>query len=124
VLSFLEIGGVFQTIVQNVRLESAADNPKTWYQTELVDAGGRGVKVCSWLKKITGVKVACESKSDWESPSELINIRKVWSDVSVPRMTILQYQAGNPPGRRFQLQIPSETEITQPARPHTFTLSR
>ena len=104
VLSFLEIGGVFQTIVQNVRLESATDNPKPWYQTELVDAGGRGVKVCSWLKKTAGVKVTCESKSDWDSPSELINIRKVGSDVSVPRMKLLQYQAGNPPGRRFQLE--------------------
>ena len=104
VLSFLEIGGVFHTIVQNVHLEGGKDNPKPWYQTELVDAGGRGVKVCSWLKKTTCAKVVCESKSDWESPSELINIRKVCSDVSVPRMKLLQYQAGNPPGRRFQLE--------------------
>jgi hypothetical protein len=104
VLSFLEIGGFFHTIVQNVYLEAARDNPTTGFQTELVDAGGRGVKVCSWLKKITCAKVVCESKSDWDSPSELINIRKVCSAVSVPRMNLLQYQAGNPPGRRFQLK--------------------
>jgi hypothetical protein len=50
------------------------------------------------------VKVVCESKSDWDSPSELINVRKVCSDVAVPRMKLLQYQAGNPPARRFQLE--------------------
>ena len=101
VLSLLEISGVFQTVIQNVHLESAKDKPDPYYQTELVDAGGRGVKVCSWLKKTAGVKVACESKSDWDSPSELINIRKVGSDVSVPRMKLLKYQAGNPPGGDF-----------------------
>ena len=104
VLRLLEIDGVFYTLVQNVHLEGGTDNSKPWYQTELVDAGGRGVKVCSWLKKTTCVKVVCESKSDWDSPTELINIRKVCSDVSIPRMKLLQYQAGNPPGRRFQLE--------------------
>jgi len=104
VLRLLEIGGAFYTLVQNVHLEGGTDNSKPWYQTELVDAGGRGVKVCSWLKKTTCVKVVCESKSDWDSPTELINIRKVCSDVSIPHMKLLQYQAGNPPGRRFQLE--------------------
>ena len=104
VLSLLEIEGVFYSVVQNVHLDAAKDDPGTGYQTELVDAGGRGVKVCSWLKKTTCVKVVCESKSDWDSPSELINVRKVCSDVSVPRMKLLHYHAGNPPGRRFQLE--------------------
>ena len=104
VLSLLEVDGVFYTVVQNVHLEAAKDTPSNGYQTELVDAGGRDVKVCSWLKKTTCVKVVCESKSDWDSPSELIKIRKVCSDVSVPRMKLLQFQAGNPPGRRFQLE--------------------
>ena len=44
------------------------------------------------------------SKSDWDTPTELINILKVCSDVSVPRMKLLQYEAGNPPGRRFHLE--------------------
>jgi SAM-dependent methyltransferase len=103
-LSLLEIGGVFYTMVQSVHLEDGKDKPSTWYLTELVDAAGRNVKVCSWLKKTTCVKVACESKSDWDAPTELINIRKVCSDVSVPRMKLLKYEAGNPPGRRFQLE--------------------
>jgi SAM-dependent methyltransferase len=104
VLSLLESDGVFYTLVQSVHLEDGKDNPNTWYLTELVDAAGRDVKVCSWLKKTTCAKVGCESKSDWHTPTELINIKKVCSDVSVPRMKLLQYEAGNPPGRRFQLE--------------------
>jgi SAM-dependent methyltransferase len=104
VLSLLDIGGVFYTMVQSVHLEDGKDKLNTSYLTELVDAAGRDVKVCSWLKKTTCVKVDCESKSDWDAPTELINIRKVCSDVSVPRMKLLKYEAGNPPGRRFQLE--------------------
>jgi SAM-dependent methyltransferase len=104
VLSLLEVGGVFYTIVQSVHLEDGKDKPTTWYLTELVDAAGRDEKVCSWLKKISCVKVGCESKSDWNAPTELINIRKVCSEVSAPRMKLLKFEAGNPPGRRFQLE--------------------
>ena len=104
VLSLLEVGGGFYTLVQSVHLEDGKDKPTTWYLTELADATGRDQKVCSWLKKTTCVKVTCESKSDWNAPSELINIRKICSDVSVPRMKLLKYEAGNPPGRRFQLE--------------------
>jgi hypothetical protein len=103
-LSLLDVGGVFFTVVQSVHLENGKDKPSTWYLTELVDAAGRDVKVCSWLKKTTCVKVGCESKSDWGTPTELINIQKVCGDVSVPRMKLLKYEAGNPPGRRFQLE--------------------
>jgi hypothetical protein len=104
VLSLLETGGVFYTMVQSVHLEDGKDQPNTRYLTDLVDAAGRDVKVCSWLKQTTCVQVACESKSDWDTPTELINIRKVCSDVSVPRVKLLKYEAGNPPGRRFQLE--------------------
>ena len=104
VLSLLEVGGVFYTIVQSVHLEDGKDKPTTWYLTELVDAAGPDVKVCSWLKKTACVKVGCGSKCDWNAPTELINIRKICSDVSVPRMKLLKYEAGNPPGRRFQLE--------------------
>lgn len=104
VLSLLETGGIFYTMVQSVHLQNGKDKPKPWYLTELVDAAGRNVKVCSWLKKTACVKVACESQSDWDEPTELIRIQKVCSDVSVPRMKLLKYEAGNPPGRRFQLE--------------------
>ncbi len=104
VLGLLETGGTFYTMVQSVHLEDGKDKLNTWYLTELVDAAGRDVKVCSWLKQTACAKVSCESKSDWDTPTELINIRKVCSDVSVPGMKLLKYEAGNPPGRRFQLE--------------------
>ena len=76
-LGLLDIGGVFYTLVQSVRLENGKDNPSTWYLTELVDAAGRDVKVCSWLKKTACTQVTCESKSNWDQPTELIGIRKL-----------------------------------------------
>ena len=104
VMNLLEVGGGFYTIVQYVHLEAVKDSAAAGYQTEMVDAAGRGVKVCSWLKKIACGKVTCESKSGWDPPTEQINIRKVCSDVSVPGMKLLKFQAGNPPNRRFQLE--------------------
>ncbi len=104
VLSLLEPGGVFYTMVQNVHLENGKDKADTSYQTDLVDTAGHDVKVCSWLKQTACVKVACESKSDWDSPTELISIRKVCSDISVPPLKLVRYEAGNPPDRKFQLQ--------------------
>jgi len=103
VLSLLEVGGGFYTLVPGVHLEGG-DKLGTWYLTELENAAGRPEKVCSWLKKCTCAKVTCESKSDWKRPTELINIRKVCSDTSVPRMKLVEFQAGYPPDRRFQLE--------------------
>jgi len=104
VLSLLEVGGGFYTLVPGVHLEDGKDKLGVLYLTELENAAGRPEKVCSWLKKIAGVQVTCESKSDWKRPTELINIRKVSSDTSVPRMKILEFGAGYPPDRRFQLE--------------------
>jgi hypothetical protein len=104
VLSLLEVGGAFYTLVQSVHLENGKDKPGTWYLTEVVDPAGRNVKVSSWVKNITCAMVVCESKSDWDTPTELINIKKICSNVSVPRMKLIKYEAGNPPGRRFQLE--------------------
>ena len=44
VLSLLETGGVFYTLVQGVHLEDGKDKPDNSYQTELVDAAGRDVE--------------------------------------------------------------------------------
>jgi SAM-dependent methyltransferase len=103
VLRLLEIGGDFYTLVPGVHLENAKDKLGILYLTELEDAAFRPLKVCSWLKKTTCVQVICESKSDWKRPTELINIRKVCSDVSVPRLKLWEFEAGYPPARRFQL---------------------
>jgi hypothetical protein len=56
------------------------------------------------MKRIGCVNVGCESKGNWESPTELIEVRKVCSDVAVPRLKTVRYDAGNPPWRRFQLE--------------------
>ena len=105
ILSVLEVNGDFYSLLQSVRLDNGMDDPQTtWYQTELKDALGRDVKVCSWLKRISCVQVTCESKSAWDTPSELIHVRKVCNEVAVPGMKPLQYEAGNPPSRVFQLQ--------------------
>ena len=104
VLSVLEVGGDFYTLVPGVHLEDGKDKLGILYLTELEDAAGRPAKVCSWLKRTTCAQVTCESKSDWKRPTEVINIRKVCSDTSVPRMKLLEFEAGYPPGRRFQLE--------------------
>lgn len=103
VLSLLEIGGVFYTLMPGVHLEHAKDKLGILYLTELEDAGGRPLKVCSWLKQTGCAQITCESKSDWKRPTELIKIRKVCRDVSVPRLKLWEFEAGYPPSRRFQL---------------------
>ena len=103
VLSLVETGGVFYTLLQSVLLEDGKDKPNIYYQTELVDTAGQDVNVCSWLKKTSCVQVGCESKTDW-TPTEVINVRKVCSAVSVPRVKLLKFEAGNPPARRFQVE--------------------
>jgi len=103
VLSLLEVGGEFYTLVPGVHLEDGKDKLGVLYLTELENAIGRPEKVCSWLKKTAGAQVTCESKSDWKRPTELIKIRKVSSDTSVPRMKLVEFKAGYPPDRRFQL---------------------
>jgi len=104
VLSLLQVGAAFYTLVPGVHLENAKDKLGILYLTELEDAAGRPEKVCSWLKKATCVQVTCESKSDWKRPTEVINMRKVCSDTSVPRTKLVEFEAGYPPARRFQLE--------------------
>jgi hypothetical protein len=104
VLSLLEIGGAVYTVLPAVHLEDGTDKLGTWYKTELVDAASRPVKVSSWLKQTTCTKVTCESKTDWDEPTQLIKIRKVCGGVSVPRTNLVEYMAGAPPSRRFQLE--------------------
>jgi SAM-dependent methyltransferase len=104
VLRLLEVGGGFYTLATGVHLEDGKEKLGSLYLTELEDAFGRPVKVCSWLKKISCVQVSCESKSDRERPTELIKIQKVCNDTSVPRMKLVEFEAGYPPGRCFQLE--------------------
>ena len=104
VLSLLEVGGGFYSLLPGVHLANAKDRLGILYLTELEDAAGRPEKMCSWLKQIACTEVTCESKSDWKRPTELISIQKVCSDTSVPRMKLVEFEAGYPPSRRFQLE--------------------
>ena len=103
VLSFLEVGGEFYTLAPGVHLEQGKDKLGILYLTELEDAAGRPMKVCSWLKQATCVAVICESRRDGKRPTELIKIRKLCGGTSVPRMKLVEFEAGYPPSRRFQL---------------------
>ncbi|MGN6734879.1 MAG: hypothetical protein ACTHMB_23360 [Candidatus Binatia bacterium] len=102
-LSLLDVGGNFYSLLPGVHLENGKNKLGILYLTELEDPDGRPTNVCSWLKKTACAQVTCESKSDWKRPTELINIRKVCSNVSVPRLRLWEFGAGYPPGRRFQL---------------------
>lgn len=114
VLSLLNVGGSFFTMVQSVHLADGKDRPTTWYLTELIDPAGRDVKVCSWLKSVSCVQVTCESRADWDAPTELIQVKKVCDEVAVPPLRRLFFEAGNPPERHFQLTSPlPEASATQ-----------
>ena len=106
VLSLLDVGGSFFTMIASVHLEDGKDRPTTWYLTDLIDPSVRHVKVCTWLKSVSCVQVTCESRSEWEAPTDLIHVKKVCNDVSVPPLRRLRYEAGNPPERHFQLTSP------------------
>jgi len=106
VLTLLELNGSFYSLLMSVRLDDGKDRPKTWYLTEIVDAAGRDLKVCAWLRSITCVKIVCESKStaDWPAQTELIHVSKVCNKTSVPALEPVSYEAGSPPGRKFRLR--------------------
>jgi SAM-dependent methyltransferase len=107
VLSFLELDGTFFTILQDVHSEAGTNRPyyaNSPFLTEIANADGSEVKVCSWLKNITCVNVSCEFKADWKPPIEVFRIHKVCNEVTVPALLPLKYEAGTPPERRFQVK--------------------
>lgn len=102
-LALLEPGGSFFTLIQGVHLADGRERPQTWFLTEIADAAGRDVTPCAWLKRIACVQVTCESRSDWDPATELIEVRKLCEPTAVPRLVAVSYEAGTPPGRKFLL---------------------
>jgi hypothetical protein len=105
VLDLLEVNGTFFTALQDIRREDGANTP--FYQgspflTEIADADGSELKVCSWLKRIGCAEVKCEPKTHWKPPVEAFRVRKICEAVTVPALSPVHYQAGTPPERRFQ----------------------
>jgi hypothetical protein len=105
-LDFLDLNGSFYTVLQDVHSESGGNAPyykDAPYLTEIRNADGSEVKVCSWLKSISCVEVSCEFKTGWKPPIETFHIRKVCDEVKVPALIPVHFQAGTPPERRFLL---------------------
>ena len=106
-LGFLGLNGSLYTLLQDVHAEAGTNRPfykDAPFLTEIVNADGSEVKICSWLKSITCVEVTCELKADWKPPVEAFRIRKVCNEVAVPALVRINYNAGTPPERRYQLK--------------------
>ena len=106
VLTALEPGGSFYTILLDVLPDKAPDRaryPDVRILTEIVDARGADVTVCSWLGRITCAEVQCESRVEAGRPVELYRVSKTCNAVSVPTLELVHYEAGTPPVRRFRL---------------------
>jgi hypothetical protein len=104
VLGMLALDGSFFSVLQDVHSEVGTNQPyydKAPYLTELKDADGGEVKICSWLKSISCVHVTCELKKGWRPPIESFQVQKVCNEVKVPSLTPVHYEAGTPPERRF-----------------------
>jgi hypothetical protein len=107
VLGFLELNGSFYTVLQDVHAENGTNKP--YYEgspflTDIANADGSKVKVCSWLKSIGCAEVTCEFKKGWQPPIETYRVRKVCNAVTVPALVSIHYEAGTPPERGFQLR--------------------
>ncbi len=105
-LGLLVPNGQFFTVLQNVHCEAENGNPRSAgspFLTEIEKVGGSRMKVCSWLKSITCVKVQCQRKAEWDPPIEVYRVQKVCDDVRVPPLVPVHYLADTPPERRFQL---------------------
>jgi len=107
VLASLKVNGSFFTVLQDVHSEDGTNRPfypDSPFLTEIANAGGSEVRVCSWLKSIACAEVTCEFKETLEPPIEAYRVHKVCNDVAVPVLAPLHYEAGTPPERRYQLK--------------------
>lgn len=105
-LDFLEVGGTFYSVLQDVHAEDGRNRPHyegSPFLTEIVKADGSEMRICSWLKSIGCVEVTCELKPNWTPPIEIYRVHKVCDQVSVPNLVPVHYEAGTPPERRFRL---------------------
>ena len=98
-LELLALNGNLYTVLQDVRSENGANRPfypDARFLTEIVNSDGAEVKICSWLKSISCVDVACEVKTDSSPPIERYRIRKTCEKVRVPDLVPIHFQAGPP----------------------------
>lgn len=116
-LGFLTVNGSLYTLLQDVQFERGGNQPAysgSPFLTELVKSDGSALKVCEWLKSITCVEVTCDARPQTTPPSETYHVRKVCDAVQVPPLTLVHFEAGTPPQRRFRLQGPGSNAPGQP----------
>lgn len=105
VLGALELNGSFYTTLIDVEPELGAQQPpraNSPFLTAIANADGSTRKICSWLKDISCVAVSCAVQSKLETVIEVYRVQKVCNNVTVPALSLLHYEAGTPPERRFQ----------------------
>jgi len=105
-LSLLDLNGSFYTVLQDVRTETGTNKPfypDARFLTEIADANGGEVRMCTWLKSISCVEVTCEPKGGWKPPLEIYRVKKVCDNVTVPRLAPVHFQAGTPPERGYRV---------------------
>jgi hypothetical protein len=120
-LGLLELNGNFYTLLQDVNPEAGANKPfypGSPFLTEIKNADGSELRVCSWLKRISCVEVTCEFKTKWKPPIEVYRVNKVCNDVKVPALAPVHFEAGTPPERRFQSGKPTPASPGQPGATH------
>jgi hypothetical protein len=108
-LAFLQVNGSFYTILQDVHSEHGSNQPfypGASFLTEIASADGAKMKICTWLKHVSCVKVTCELKPEWKPPVEVYQVQKVCDNVIVPALVPTNFAAGTPPERRFRLASP------------------
>jgi SAM-dependent methyltransferase len=118
VLELLEPNGDFFTVLQDV--EPGRGTSKPFYDgfpflTEIENPDGSKLAVCSWMKRIACTEVRCESKEEWSPPLETYHVRKVCSDVRVPALALVHFEAGTPPERRYRIGDVSKKPAPKPA---------
>lgn len=105
VLGALELNGSFYTALIDVQPEQGgqpSSRRNSPFLTAIANADGSAAKVCSWLKDISCVAVSCAVKSGLETVIEVYRVQKVCNNVTVPVLSLVHYEAGTPPERRFQ----------------------
>ena len=106
VLAALEVGGDFFTVLADVSSQDGQNKPHyegSPFLTAIARADGSEVKVCDWLKSIKCVQASCEFKPTWKPPIEAFHVHKMCSEVAVPALVPVHFEAGTPPERGFKL---------------------
>jgi hypothetical protein len=93
-------------VLQDVMHEDRSNQPHypgSPFLTEIRTTGGQQQSVCSWLKSIRCVEVACEQpQRQFRPPIETYVVRKVCNAIKVPTLELMHYQAGTPPEREYR----------------------